>query len=603
MVSEFLTVEQKKENIKKWITLYRRNPHIFIQEYIGLKLYPYQILDLYAIAHYDKFAGVRARATAKSFEAGLIAIWRAVMYPNSKICIVSSTKAQAGSIIEDKIKPLYDKYENFRRECKSEPVANNNNYKVEFRNGSVIFVVPLKESARGKRATFIIYEEFRLLDKEKIDTIISPFKVTREAPFLKDARYTHLIEEAKEVYITSSGYDSEPWYGTINLLLKQEAQGLKSICFFADYALTIRHRIKTIQQIRDEMDKLGTTAFEIEYKNLLIRENKRAFFPNSLFKGQRTLKIAYYPQHPSKYNPTKNLLAPPISSGEIIIESVDFALKASANNDNTIITVAKLVPTQKGYNIFPIYIESMHGENSLDQALRIKQVWYDFNANYIVLDCGGAGGPVYDILTDITIDDSRGLEYPAMTAFYHKSISKYEDYRDRTRSTKAIPIIYPMMAGEAINSEMAYTVRDMLQNERVKLLCDPIVGEEYLITTAKYYDAKKDVSLFRWFMNPYYQTTALIGEMTALKSTFSGQLVRLSEPYNGRKDRYSSFGYLCYVVKIVFDPEIVKEKQVFDYKKQVCVSSGTLQTATTSGVQRFGGSYSHNGVRRKLFGR
>ena len=599
VATRFLTLEEKKDNLKKWITLFRRNPHIFIQEYIGLKLYPYQILDLYAIAHYDKFAAIRARATAKSFEAGLIAIWAAIMFPNSKICIVSSTKGQAGQLIQDKIKPLYDRYDNFRKECKGEPVCNNNDYRVEFRNGSRIFVVPLKESARGARATFIIYEEYRLLDKEKIDTIISPFKVTREAPFLKKPEYRHLTEESKEVYISSSGYDSETWYGDIKVLLKQEVTGGNSIVFFADYALTVRHNIKTVRQIKDEMDKLGSTAFDIEYKNLLIRENKGAFFYNSLFKDLRTLKIAYYPQHMSRYNPKENSLAPKLMPGEFLLETVDFALKASANNDNTVIGILKLSPTQKGYNVSPIYIESLHGENSLDQALRIKQIWYDFNASWIVLDCAGAGGPVYDILTDITIDDNRGLEYPAMTTMFHKSISKYEDYRDRTRSTKAIPIIYPMVAGEVINSDMAYNLRDMLLNDKIKFLCEPLAGEEYLLSNAKYFDKKKDLHLLRWFMSPYYQTTSLIGEMTALKSTYVGQTVKLVEPSNGRKDRYVSLAYGCYVVKIVFDPQIVKERMNIDYKQQVMVANGS-NSGNRFSSQRFG---NNNFGRRSLFGR
>lgn len=595
-----ISIAEKNENIKKWITTFRRNPQCFIEDYIGLKLHPYQKLDLYAIAHNTNFAAIRSRATAKSFEAGLIGLWACVMFPNSQVCIVSSTKGQAGIIITEKIQPLAEKYENLAKEIKS-ITANNNTYEVKFKNGSKIFVVPLAESSRGERCTMIIYEEFRILDKQKIDSIISPFKVARQVPYLANPKYRNLIEESKEIYISSSGYSTESWYGTIETLLKEEIRGKDSIVFFGDFFLAVRHRIKTIRQIADERRKLGNTTFEIEYQNLLMRENKDAFFNNELFKRSRILKQAFYPQHKSRYIANKNILAPVCENGEIIILSIDIANKAGHKNDNTIVMATKLIPTKKGYVQQVFYIETMNGQNTLVQTARIKEIWKDLNVSYIVLDTNGSGIGEYDALTSVTNSEERGVEYPAFTTMWHESISKYEDYKKRTKSINAMPIIYPMWATQEINSSCAYLVREQLQNDMIQLMINPLDGEEYLFEKAKYFDVKKDMNLRAWFLSPYYQTTALQGEMCALKAAYNEQKVKMIEPSNGRKDRYTALAYQTYFVYNVLNPLIMKETKQYKLEDMVVTSSASRQP--TSNKYFNGRTMNSGNTGRKLFGR
>lgn len=207
---------------------------------------------------------------------------------------------------------------------------------------------------------------------------------------------------------------------------------------------------------------------------------------------------------------------------------------------------------------------------------------------------------VYDSLTEVTIDNSRGIEYPAMTAMYHKTISKYEDYVTRTKSINANAVIYPMMANETINSEMHFLVRDLMRRDMIKFLCSPNEGEEYLLSTARYFDVKKDMPNLNFFMKPYYQANEIQNEMTALKPTFSGNLVKLEEPSQGRKDRYSALGYICWFTKNVLDPQIVKEVQHIDYKQQVVVAAGANSARRPITSSRFGGN---RFGRRSFFGR
>jgi hypothetical protein len=602
MDNKILTLEEKEANVKKWVTFFRRNIHRFIEMYFGIKLYPHQRLEFYAMGTNTNYVEVASRGTAKSWKAGVFALAWGVLYPNSEIVIVSESKKQAGVIIEKKIKPLKSKYENVDKEIES-ITTNDNNMEVVLRNGSIIFVVPLRETARGNRNTICIREERRLLDNKKLNSIIAPMAHPRQAEYLKNPKFSHLVEEPRTISITSSGRDTEEWYKDVDEALKASFLGEDSICLFADYLLGLRYGMQTIQQIEQEKKRMDSETFSIEYENMLIRENKDSFFQHSLIDSARVIKNAYYPQRASDYNPTKNIYAIPKVEGEKIIVAVDIALKSSLNNDNTIIHIDRLIPTKDGYEHNIVYTESMHGKNTLFQALRIKQLFMDFGANYIVLDCAGNGIGVYDSLTEKTIDDVRGVEYHAMTSIRHNSISKYEDYVQRTKAINAIPVIYPMVAGEAINSEAHFLVRDLLKKDMIKLPCSPNEGEEYLYSRARYFDAKKDSEHLNFFMRPYYQASELESEMTLLKPTYSGNLVKLEEPYNGRKDRYMALAYACWVTKIVFDPEIVKEKQVYDYTKQVCVSSGVSQSVSNNGPRRFGGTHNNTGGRRRLFGR
>lgn len=588
---------ERKNNIKKWITFFRRNLHRFITDYLGIKLYPYQQLLAYCVGKYVKSAAILSRASAKSWMAGVIACALAILYPNSEICIVSSTKEQAGIIIDSKIKPLVDRYDNLGKEIKR-LISSSQNYQIDFKNGSSVFVVPLKESARGHRATFIILEEFRLLDKDKLESIVYPFKVTRSAPFLQKPEYRGLVEEAKELYITSSGYSSESWYRTIEVLLKQEYIGRNALVLFGDYAIPVRHRIKTPMQIRDERDKMGEESFAIEYENKLIRENVDGFFTNAMLDPCRKLRVAYYPKPAGYYKPGKNELCPPLLENEKLIMIVDVAFKGGKGNDNTIITIDKLVPTQLGFQHNYVYQEVMHGRNALLQALRIKQVWFDMNINYVVMDCRGAGAPLYDCLTDKTIDEDRGLEYPAWTTMWHETIKNYEDYKQRTKILDALPILYPMDANESINSEMSFLARDLIRSEMIRFVCKPQEGEDFLISSAKYFDAKKDMSRLSWFMQPYYQMNETQGEMVALRAVYSGNNVKLIEPTrSARKDRWTTIGYSCWFTRKVLDPTIVKEVRKTSYRDRVIMANGQNERNRTWTERRFLNST------RRFFGR
>lgn len=560
MVKEKEMSEKRKNRLKSWITFYRLNVHRFVQHYLGIKLYPYQILWIWAMGIKDSFFTVASRSVAKSWLVAVYAVSRCVLYPNSSVVIVSSTMAQAAIIISEKIQSLYNDYPNVRREIQSITTGLNKN-EVMFYNGSRIKVVASRESARGARATFIIVEESRLVDKQILDEVIRPFSYVRPTPYNKNQKYEHVpLEEAKEMHITSSHYTSGWWYKETLIAIKNMLLG-KNVGFLAmDYLTSVYHRIKTPLQIEKDKEVMDELSFQLEYENIPIGEAGDAYFKLKPMQRIRTLKKAFYPARKEDYAKKYSSVLPK-TDNEIRILSIDMATRAGRSNDSTVICCIRLIPTSKGYERELLYLESYSGKSTIFQGLRVKQLWYDFEADYLVLDILNAGISLFDELGTLTKDDERGIEYPPMTIYPHKSLDDklIEELYDRTTGTGALQIIYPIVATAKLNSAIAVDMRDKIQKKYISLLIDENQADDFLTKSMKGYMNHDDSETKAFALSPYVQTSLLINECINLSMTLSAGNIKLEEPDGGRKDRYSSFSYGNFFASLL-ELDLLKER-------------------------------------------
>lgn len=77
--------------------------------------------------------------------------------------------------------------------------------------------------------------------------------------------------------------------------------------------------------------------------------------------------------------------------GEIRVLSMDIALIESPKNDNTSFWLTRLIPNGDRYYKVISYAESLHGLNSVIQAKRLKQLFYEFECDLVGIDAAGAG--------------------------------------------------------------------------------------------------------------------------------------------------------------------------------------------------------------------
>jgi len=566
MVRSADILDDRRSRYKRWITFFRRNPHRFIELYFGIKLYPYQILMIYALQKSNFAYIVASRATAKTW---IIAVWTltlAVLYPGIKIIACSKTIKQGGLIVSEKISALSNTYPNVAREIDHISISSNLCEAI-FHNGSTIRVVPSADTARGFRANYIIIEEARLVPKQILEQVIKPMLEVRTPPFRLESKYKNipeLKEEGRMAYITSAWYTSEYWYTYVKSCIKRMIMGDETASFLAfDYLITLYHNIKTEDMIKNEMTDMDEVSVQMEYLNIPSGSSGKSYFKPSLF--PRNLKRAFYPQKDDNYDIKKNPYDLKKVDGEIRFVSVDIATRANKANDNSIILCVRAIPIlNKGYERHLVYMESYKGRDVGVQARRIKDIFFDFDADYLVMDLQNAGIGVFDSLTEPTLCEDRGITYDPLGVAgdefeFVKQDLREELRRDHTRSLNPREVIFPIMANQDLNSQIANAFRISLQKKLWNFLIGEGEAEEFLIKNTKEFTKDiNDTNISSFFLNPYINTGLMIGECINLDMSLVGGKIKLSEKSGCYKDRYSAVSYCNWIISY-FDQELLKE--------------------------------------------
>ena len=548
-----------KNNLLKfyeWNTFFRENLDMYAEIYFGFALYPYQHLELYELNKNTLIDITGSRATAKTYIIAIFAVCKASLYPNSKIVICSATKGQSKLVVSEKIKnELMSQSPMLCREIKSIK-DNQNDVIVYFRNGSTIKALPSSENARGNRSTVTIYEENRMIDKFIIDSVISPFAIIRPVPYLKYEEYADLVEEPTEVYISSAWYASH-WMNTlIQDTYKAMLKGEKQCVIGLDYSVSLKHKIKTKNQILKDKRKFDPITFRIEYNNEMIKENTSAFFTYKMFTDNQRNKKPLYPRFDvDVLSRRKNPYSVSKQQGEIRILSCDMAFAEGKHNDNSIFTCMRLIPESttytvqseggtskeisQGYRKIVSYIESIQGGDITKQAIRIKQLYEDLSCDYVVLDTRNGGLACYDLLAKVMYDESRDKEYQPWVCINDDSIA------NRIKTIGALPVLFAINASQKLNSEIANEMRIALTNNMIDFLIPFNEAVESTLTKIPEYMSAIDVDTQLFYEQPYLETQELINECVELTYERKEQtgLIVISEQGANRKDRYTSVSY------------------------------------------------------------
>ncbi|WP_242825947.1 hypothetical protein [Metaclostridioides mangenotii] len=95
------------KNIKKgfalWAGFYRKNPHRFVLDYLGISLYPFQQMLIFMMDNNRVFTFLASRGLGKSYLTAVYCVTRCLLYPGTKVIISSKTKTQAKGIIVEKL--------------------------------------------------------------------------------------------------------------------------------------------------------------------------------------------------------------------------------------------------------------------------------------------------------------------------------------------------------------------------------------------------------------------------------------------------------------------------------------------------------------------
>ncbi len=558
--THFLSNPVNVHNTFLWCTFFRKNLHRLAIDYLGIRLHLYQQLILYLMGISQLIVIVASRAAAKSFIIALYACCKAIVKPGSKIVLGSATRGQSKLIISEKIKnELMNMSPALCKEIRDIKDSANESI-VYFKNGSTIKVFTANENARGLRSTDAVREEFRQIDKKIDDSVISPFQTIRQAPYMIDSYYS-TIEELKEdpidIYISSSWFDDGHWmWKIVNQAYIDMINDEPSAMLAFDESITLKHNIRTQKQMQQEKKKQDPITWQIEFLNLKVRNNASAFFTYKMLTDNQVLKQVFYPRnHQDVKFHKKNKYAIPKQDGEVRVISCDIAFVEGEENDNSIYSCIRGVPEsltyqteneeieiKQGYKRKYPYMESNQIGDTTKQAIRIRQLFDDFEGDYIVLDCRNGGTQVLYALGKTLYDEERGIEYPPLKCMNN------EKYANFVKNPNAPEIIFAINATSQLNNDIAYSFRSSLTEHRTELLVNYNTAKEEILDENKDYVNEFDIDLQLEYEKPFLETQAMISECSELLSEKSPQtgIVRIYEQGTNRKDRYTACSYGSY---------------------------------------------------------
>lgn len=538
------------EGVNIWASFYRANPHRFAHDYLGLNLKWFQQVILCMMFRFTNAIYLASRGGGKSFLIAIFCVIYCILYPDTQICIASKTRGQAGEII-DKIKTiLMPKSANLRLEI-SEVQVNQANSFVSFRNGSRIVVVTAAESARHNRATVLVVDEYRMVSKDTIDTILRRFLTAPRHPgFLDKSEYANYpVERTKEIYASSCWYESHWSYEMVKSYVVNMIRGRSYFCCGMPYQLAIKENLLDKIRVEDEMSEstFNSMTFQMEMECLFWGQGEGGLYSFEEIDKNRVIQHPYYPKSFNLKSSDKRLTIPPKKPGEKRLLSADIALMASTktrDNDATSIFVNQMLPV--GENRFInniIYADNNEGLRTDAEALIIRKLFSDFDCDYLILDTKGLGLGISDALMADIYDPETGETYGAL------SCCNNEDLAKRCLIKGAPKVIWSVQGNPEFNSQCALGLREALRQKQVRLLTSEYEADDFLFTL-KGFDSLSPADIVAMKL-PYIHTSLLINELIKLEYEVRNNVVRVKELPGMRKDRYSSLSYNIFVAKAI----------------------------------------------------
>lgn len=534
--------EAFEEGIEIWGSYYRANPHRFVLDMFGIKLKPFQSILLWAMMNNYFFMFIGGRGIGKSFLSAIYVTVRCILYPETKIIITSGIKSQGVSVLRKIKEEILPKSSIIQRDI-IDINTGAQDPRIDFRNGSWIRVVAPNEGARGARANLLLVDEFILVDKDVIDTVFKKMLTSPRHPkFLDKPEYQgrkDLKERNMQMYLSSAGMKTHWAYETMRSYTKQMLSGANYFVCHLPYYLGIKEEIYDHDAMREEAQESGFSEMKwaIEMEALWWGETEDAFFKFDDLDMNRQIEQAYYPQDKEILAITNTPYVPSKMPKEKRILAVDVAAMAGNTNDASVFSLLCLHPKGKRYERQVRYMEDMVGTDFQTQALRVRQLFKDFNCDYIVLDTKNVGMGIYDNLIIPLHDKVRGDEYDPISCINR------EDLQERCKYPEAPKVVYAISGTNELNMEIANRMANNLKMGLLRLLIPEQFGREKLLTDKKLkYDKLPELTREK-LAYPFRQTEYFINEVMNLETKFTDNTFKLVTTGTARKDRYSSVSY------------------------------------------------------------
>lgn len=572
-------LEQEKINRKKrWITYFRQNPEIYISKKMGFHSFGYQNFSYHLMSKSNQYLEVSTRGTGKSLRAVVWACHRCLVFPHSKIGLTAAGASQADeNYLTAFLQEIVYQYSPFMRWLWDNKLVTSKltakGYVVTFWNGSIIYFFPCINSSRGLHFDTLIGEELRLIKKNDWDSIAMPMLLARRAGYRNKPEYVDRIdldENTKVIGITSNRFAKE-WFNTMyrNTFINYfKKTFIENRVFSCDVFLALRHGLRKVSWFLQQRDEMNELDFRMEILNETIGEIEGAYFSWDMFRCNQVLGKAFLPPTIEQFHNGEFKKQPKkINEKRFIFADFAWAGDNGQNiNDQTVIGCGSTILKNDKLFRRVEYMEIHSGSDANSIPLRVKELFWDYEADYLVMDLRSGGEIFYNQLT-IPMEhphrsndewNPHGLTICQESELQVATKAKLDDLRNRTVDPNAIPCIIPVMGSKEQNSHMWMDMKNRLKNNEISFLIDDLEFKTKFEQDKKWFtltsEEKTRLSL------PFIQTMLMINEAVNLKQEWNNGLLKLIEPRNGVKDRIVGVSYFNLIATLL-ETKMVKNLQ------------------------------------------
>lgn len=471
---------------------------------------------------------------------------RCVLYPGCKLFTAAGGKSQSAGILKEKVDeicrmvPAFNK-EIDRRPGKTQETKDKCTYR--FMHGSYFDNVAANEKARGGRRHAGVLEECVGIDGKILQEVLVPMmSISRRC--LDGTTQRDETLNKSQLYITTAGYkNSFPYDKLIQTLVKMVTEPGSAFILGGTYKIPVLtgQYEKTFVQDQKRDGTFNEAAFGREYESKWSGTVEDAFFDGEKFDRNRKL------QKPEKESSGRS------SKLAYYVISVDVGRKGC----QSIACVFKVTPQTQGSAIKSLVnIYTYEDEHFEDQAIKIKKLYYKYNAKRLVIDGNGLGIGLIDYMVKRQID-STGDIFPDF-GIYNDDENYYKKYHTAETEHDAMYII---KANAPINTEAYSIVQSQIESGKVLFLIDEKTAENKLLGT-KVGQGMSPEQRGEYLM-PFKLTSILREEMVNLREENEGVNIILKQASKSiKKDKFSALCYGLYYIK--HEEESKRKKKKFN---------------------------------------
>lgn len=541
---------------RQYIAFWREYPDMFIDFMAGpdggpqhFKLYFYQRIFLRAAMRHKYIYAVFPRAYSKSFLSMMVLMCRAILYPRCKLFITSGGKEQAAGIVKEKVQEICTLIPAFQKEIdwrRGQTLEGKDYVKYVFKNGSYFDNIAARESSRGKRRHGGLIEECVGVDGDILSQVIIPtMNISRMC--MDGTTQPDETLNKSQIYITTAGYKNTfPYDKLIQLLVWEIVKPQQSIIMGGTYRIPVLMKLLDANFIKDlKMDgTFNESSFDREYESKWSGTVEDAFFNAEIFDRNRILN---QPEYEASGRNSK-------------LASYVLAVDVGRKGCDSVICVFKVTPQSQGSSIKSLVnIYTLSDEHFEDQTIKLKKLYYKYNADRIVIDGNGLGIGLIDYMVKTQIDPETNEIFPDFGVVNDDELF-YKKYK--TANT-VLDAMYIIKANAPLNTEAHAIAKSQLASGKVKFLIDERIAKNKLLAKKKGQTMTPEQRAEE--LKPFTLTSILKEEMMNLREETEGVNIILKQANKSiRKDKFSAFEYGLYYLRLEEDKK--KKRKKFNAK-------------------------------------